>query len=101
MGDPSGRPSLARVQAKSELTLSELWIRLIASPRRRAMLTCLIRGHALALAERGIESVTTTSEMGAWVIRSMAGPERTPWLAQATMRLAPSFFRAWAAPARV
>src|SRR5580692_2540643 len=48
--------------AKSELTESELWIRLMASPRRRAMLTCRIFLQAFASAERGIVSVTMTEE---------------------------------------
>src|ERR1700761_991866 len=34
-----GRPLVQARQEKSELTESELWIRLIASPSRRAMLT--------------------------------------------------------------
>jgi len=56
-------------QAKSELTESELWILLIASPRRRAMLTWRIFGQAFASAERGIVSVTMTSVSGELLIR--------------------------------
>ena len=49
-----------RAQAKSELTESELWMRLIASARRRAMLATSIFGHAFAASESGTVSVTTT-----------------------------------------
>ena len=44
-------------------------------------------------------SVTTTSVRGDSVMRWMAGPERTPWVAQATTRLAPFSTSARAAPA--
>src|ERR1700722_7806217 len=50
--------------AKSELTLSELWMRLMASPRSRAIDTCLIFGQALAASESGMVSLTMTSERG-------------------------------------
>src|SRR5580700_4112914 len=65
-------------QAKRELTLSELWIRLMASPRRRAIDTCLIFGQALAASESGIVSLTITSARGDSAMRLTAGPENTP-----------------------
>ena len=48
-------------QAKSELTESELWIRLIASPSRRAIETCRIFPVAFASGDSGIVSETTSS----------------------------------------
>src|SRR5580704_10439163 len=88
-------------QANSELTLSELWIRLMASPRRRAIESCLIFGQALALSERAMESLTTTSASGDSAMRWTAGPDSTPWLAHATTLRAPFSARAVAAPQRV
>ena len=63
--------AFAVIYAKSELTESELWIRLIASPRSRAMLTCLIFGQAFAAAESGMLSVTTTSVRTEAAMRSI------------------------------
>lgn len=67
--DDDSRAETVALYAKRELTLSELWIRLIASPRRRASDSCRIFGHAVAASDRGMESVTTTSVSGESAIR--------------------------------
>ena len=53
------------------------------------MLTCLIFEQVRAAGESGMVSETTTSSSGDSMMRWMAGPERTPWVAQATTRVAP------------
>src|SRR5580658_3722961 len=66
---PAPRLRSGSAQVKSELTLSELWMRLMASPRSRAIETCFIFGQFFAASERAMVSLTTTSARGESTIR--------------------------------
>ena len=61
-------------------TLSPRWMRLIASPNSGATERTVIRG--LCAGGSGMVSVTTISVIGTSAMRSSAGPEKTPWVAQ-------------------
>ena len=95
-----GDALLSRPQAKSELTLSELWMRLIASPRRRAIESCLIFGQLFAASDSGDRVASRRPRLsGDSAMRCTAGPESTPCVAHATTLRAPLSARARAAPA--
>ena len=70
---------------------------LMAWPSSRATESTTILLHPAAAADCGIVLVTIILSMGDFSIRSMAGPESTPWTAHASTRSAPLFFRAIAA----
>ena len=70
-------------QMNNELMESPRWMRLMASPSSLETVRIFTLGQALTSARGGIESVMMSSLRGDLLMRSMAAPERTPWLAQA------------------
>src|SRR5437667_1802688 len=68
--------------SNSLLTDSLKWMRLIASANSGATVRTLIFGRCLC-GGRGMLSVTTTCLSGASRSRSIAGPQRTAWVAHA------------------
>ena len=69
-------------ELNSAPTDSPRWMRLIASPMSGATDSTLICGMCLS-AGSGTVSVMTTSRRLELAIRSIAGSDRTPWVAQA------------------
>jgi len=87
------------VQTKRELTDSSSWILFIASPKRGATETTLSLPNILS--PMGMVFVIMTCSMGELVSLSTAGPEKTPWVAQASTLLAPLFISMFAAATMV
>src|SRR5262245_19299358 len=83
-----------RLRGRSSYTNNEetdvsSWMLLIACPSSRATDSTTILSHAAACGDSGIVLVTISLSIGDCSMRSIAGPDSTPWTAHASTCAAP------------